>query len=223
MTGTLRNVGALLLAAVLGAAFAAGSSVTAPVGGSQASQTQTGASGLVTRALASTRVTLLGGAPGSGAQVIATMSASKLATGGASAEGARYVTLSVAGHGASFAVAGSGGAGGGVQLAVSGVPGSSSASHASLSTVATLLYDAAHGTAAAVLLDRGQGAGAVTFAVYDPAKPAPALRVAGATEAVVVVNGRVTTYRVRAAGTGMRHLVVASGAHRGQQLDAVIG
>ncbi|HKI56549.1 MAG TPA: hypothetical protein VKB31_05305 [Trueperaceae bacterium] len=236
MTGTLRKTAVLLTAAILGAAFAAGSSTststnttqapgTPQAGSSRTMPPQTGATGIVSQALKNTKVTLLAGAPGSGAKVVATEKASQLAGGGTRAvSNARYATLSVAGHSTTFAVANADTATGPIELAVSGVPGATAKGQATLSTVATYIYDAAQSNAPAVLLERGHGTSAVAFAVYDPAMPAPSLQVSGATQVMTLVNGHVTTYQVRASGGGrVENLVIASGAHKGQQLSAVIG
>ncbi len=244
MTRTLRKVAVPLAAAILGAAFAAGPSSsssatstqmpgTVPRGPAQRlagpptpqpSAAQPATAGIVGQALKSTEVTLLAGAPGSGAAVLATRKASQLAGGGAGPlPDARFATLSVSGHEVTFAVASAGGGTSPIELAVTGVPGSSAASRVSLTTVATYLYDAVDGNAPAVVLERGRGASAIAFAVYDPAKPAASMPVSGATQAMSIVNGQVTSYQVREAGAGVANLVIASGTHEGQRLTAVIG
>lgn len=220
MTGTLRKVGVLLLAAVLGAAFAAGSSTNNSTNSAQTPPQ----GGLVTEALQKTQVTLLAGKPGSGAKAIATTSAADLVDGNVSQNvaNARYAEVKLGGHTATFAVVSAGGAAA-PRLNVTGVPGSARTGSATLSALATYLYNAVNGTAPAVLLERGSGPSAVTFAVYDPAKPASHMQATGATEAMVIVNGHVTTYQVRATGSGVQNLVIASGNHQGQQLSAVTG
>lgn len=247
MTRTLRKVAVLLAVAILGVAFAAGPSTntsttstqtpaSAPGGPAQTVPPTTppspgtppaarpGTAGIVGKALENTEVTLLAGAPGSGAAVLLTRKASQLTGRGTGPlADARFATLSVGGHGISFAVASAGSGASPIELAVTGVPGSPAASQVSLTTVATYLYDAVDGNAAAVVLERGHGASAVAFAVYDPAKPAATLAVSGATQAIAIVDGRVTSYRVREAGGGVANLVVASGSHQGQRLSAVIG
>lgn len=218
MTGTLRKLAVLMAAALVGPALAMGSVALAQSAGASSQS-----AGSVGPALTNTRVTLLAGAPGSGQKVVASGPASQFVQGAPSASGARYVKLDVAGHSASFAMAGTAGASAPIRLAVSGVPGAAGKGQASLDTVATLLYEAVHGRSPAVLLARGQGAAAVTFAVYDPAKPSPNLKVQGASEAMVVVSDHVTTYQVRPTGSGFKDLTIASGTHKGQQLSEVIG
>ncbi|MEJ2666612.1 MAG: hypothetical protein P8Z81_05860 [Deinococcales bacterium] len=220
MTRTLRGVAALLTATITGAALAAGPSTSALQAGPQAPA----ASGVVGQALANTQVRLLAGPPGSGAAVIARVNAAQLVNGITSPalSGARYAVLSVGGDSAAFAVAASSGRLG-PTFAVAGVPGTVGGSGVPLSVLATYLYEAVNGMGPAVLLEHGHGAGAVTFAAYDPAMPTAGLDTSGAAQVTAFVNGHATTYPVRASGRGLQGLEIASGAHRGQPVSAVIG
>ncbi len=226
MTHTLRHAIVLLLAAVVGAAFAAG------YGSSTTSATATSNSGIVSQALARTRVSLFTAEPGTpGAVKIVSAAASTFVDGTVTKDigHAAFAMFSVRRPGVSlgrrdavFAVASAASAKN-LELAVAGVPGSTRQDEASLSVLATYLYNAVQGTEPAVLLERGRGARAVAFAVYDPALPAGAMKASGADEAVLIINGRVRTYRVQASDQAVKNLVIASGKHKGQQLGAVIG
>lgn len=230
MTHTLRHAVVLLLAAVVGAAFAAGYGSSTNT--STTSATATSNSGIVSQALARTRVSLFTAEPGTpGATKIVSAAASTFVDGAVTKDigHAAFAMFSVRRPGVSlgrrdavFAVASAASAKN-LELAVAGVPGSTRQDEASLSVLATYLYNAVQGTEPAVLLERGRGARAVAFAVYDPALPAGTMKASGADEAVLIINGRVRTYRVQASGQAVKNLVIASGKHKGQQLGAVIG
>lgn len=220
MTRTLRGVAVLLTASISGAALAAGPSITTP----QPAGPVPASGGVVGLALADTQVRLLAGPPGSGATVLALVNAAQLVNGVTSPAlaDARYAVLSVGGDSAAFTVNAAGGRLG-PTFAVAGVPGTTRAGGVPLSVLATYLYEAANGMGPAVLLEHGHGAAAVTFAAYDPAMPAAGLDTSGASQVTVFLNGHATAYRVRARGRGLQGLEIASGAHRGQRVSAVIG
>ena len=230
MTKTLRKVAVLLAVTVFGVAFAAGYGYATSTSTKSSAASSNG--GLVAQALAKTRVSLFTAEPGTrGATKIVSAPASKFVDGQVTAAlgKARFAMVSVGKgrvslrrHDAVFAVASAGSAKT-LELSVVGVPGAKSQASASLGALATFLYDAVHGTEPAVLLQRGNGAKAVTFAVYDPAMPASGMSASGADQAMLIINGHVSTYRVQAAGTAVKSLTIASGKHKGQQLSAVIG
>ena len=207
---------ALAVASVFGAAFAASVS---------SSNGRTG--GIVAQAMQATRVSLLAAAPGAGSRPIATVRASDLAETVTSGELAKtlYARLSVGGQSFAFAADHAAAAHGQLVLRVSGAPGATLPHLAPVSVVATDLFEASQGTQPVVLLTRGSGRAAVTFALYDPSlgDAYASMHISGADRATVWVNGTARTYPVQARGTAIADLVIASGARKGSTLPAVVG
>lgn len=207
-------IAVVVVVGALGAAFAA-------------STTSETSSGITAQALSATKVTLLAAAPGntSAPGPVAVASAAALPGGVTRSDLARalYARLDVGGHRATFAVDHTAAMSGKLVLRVVGAPGASVSALAPVDVLARDLYEASKGYQPLVLLARGQGAGAVTFAVYDPAMPYSGMPVAGAEQATVWVNGRPSSYRVQPGSHTLSGLVIASGSMRGQKLAAVVG
>lgn len=206
-----RMVSVILLSAIVtivsGAAFAA----TPPVIG-------TVDPGLGAAAARAVTVTLLSAVPGGSANAIASVEAQMLWAGAPAAEleRASFAQLEVAGHSAVFAVDRSAASQGRLVLHVAGAPGATAANLAPLSVVASDLYEASQGLRPVVLLARGSGAGAVTFALYDPSQPFGGAGVAGADQATVWIDGAVGRYPVRPGSANVRSLVIASSGGAGR-------
>lgn len=217
MKRTLHVVSVVIV--VAGAAWSASAaslSPVAPTGG-----------GIVAQALRATKVTLLSKAPGEAGGVLATASGAEVSGALASGElqRASYARLTVGARSAVFVVDRGAAAQGRLLLHVSGAPGARSARLASLPVVATDLFEASQGDRPLLLLARGQGAGTITFALYDPAMAGTgnALDAAGADRASLWLNGSLRSYAVRASGESLADVVIASGHSKGRSLAAVLG
>ncbi|MEJ2287591.1 MAG: hypothetical protein P8Y02_02915 [Deinococcales bacterium] len=208
----------LAAASAFGAAFAASASMSTSNGS---------ADSIATQAMRAARVSLLSAAPGAGTAPIVTVRASDLSRGATSADLAKalYARVTVSGHAAAFAVDHAAALKGQLVLRVSGVPGADIPHLAPVSAVATDLFEASQGSQPVVLLARGQGPSAVTFALYDPAMGYAygSMGVSGADRATVWVNGTVRDYPVAARGGAIGDLVIASGARQGTPLTSVVG
>lgn len=180
--------------------------------------------GMAADAAGAVTVTLLTAMPGTGGTVVASGPARTWWSGAPAGQldRAAFARLEVAGHAAVFAVDRTAAGTGPLWLHVAGAPGSQTPGVASVGAVATDLYQASLGDRPLVLLARGHGADAVTFAIDDPSQPFASGAAGGADRASLWLDGTVRSYPVRPGDASAGSLTVETGAAAATPLRALL-